>query len=175
MNRMIENRWLFINFKFSIIACIKQDKMKEEILDIDLTTNSNFKLYSQRAIVTTTFLLGPIATGFLFRRNFLNLKEPKKASIALMIGFLSMFLVLLLIFMLPSEILDRLPNIMIPLIYTGLAQLIVEKQMGETLRIHKLNNGEFYPIWKIIVISLSIIIGFGVLAFLLGDFMATRL
>ena len=141
----------------------------DEILDQDLTVSKNTKLYSQRSILTATFLLGPIATGILMRRNFLYLNDYRKASNALWIGILSMLLIIVTLTLIPSTIADKIPSIILPLIYTGITQIIIEKQMGELLRIHKQSKGEFYPVWKIITLSLAIFVVVFLIAFIVSD------
>ncbi len=43
---------------------------------------------------------------------------------------------------------DKIPNVLIPDIYTGIIHLIVEKIQGKELKAHKENKGEFYSGWK---------------------------
>jgi hypothetical protein len=106
------------------------------------------KLYSQRAISIATFFGGPIAAGFLARQNFINLGKEDYGKYSLIIGIVSTLLVFAGIFSLPEHILDKIPNILIPTIYTGIIYLIIEKFQGRELSEHKNNNGEFYSAWK---------------------------
>lgn len=145
--------------------------MNENILDQEYAEKSNIKLYSQRSILIMTFLFGPIATGILMRKNYLNLNEPKKASNSLILGFIVTIASVFIIFLIPTPIAERIPSILYSLIYTGIAQLIVENQLGQELRNHKQENGEFYTIWKIILITIVAIVLLGTIAFVIGDFM----
>jgi hypothetical protein len=106
------------------------------------------KLYSQRAIAIATYFGGPLAAGILIRKNFINLGKEKQGLNALIIGILSTLLIFYGIFQIPESILDKIPNALIPLIYTGIIYLIVENLQGQELNKHKEENNEFYSNWK---------------------------
>lgn len=95
--------------------------MSEDILDGEMALSKPIKLYSLRSIVVVTFIVGPIATGILLRRNFKNLNEPQKARIALYLGILSMVLIIIVLVMLPESLVDSIPQVIIPLVYTLIA------------------------------------------------------
>jgi len=108
----------------------------------------NLKLYSQKAIAIATYFGGPLAAGILVRKNSLNLGKEKQAVNSLIIGIVSTILIFVGIFMIPEHISEKIPNMVIPAIYTGIIYLIVERIQGKELKLHKENNGEFYSGWK---------------------------
>ncbi len=108
----------------------------------------NLKLYSQRAIAIATFFGGPLAAGVLIRRNSLNLGREKDGAIALIVGIITTILLFWGIFQIPEPIIDKIPNVIIPAIYTGIIYLIVEKIQGQKLREHKEERGVFYSAWR---------------------------
>ena len=108
----------------------------------------NLKFYSQKAIAIATYFGGPLAAGILIRKNCLNLGKEKQAVNSLIIGIVSTIFIFVGIFMIPENIIDKIPNVIIPAIYTGIIYLIVEKIQGNELKSHKENNGEFYSGWK---------------------------
>ncbi len=108
----------------------------------------NLKLYSQKAIAVATYFGGPLAAGILIRKNCLNLGNEKQAVNSLIIGILSTIVIFIGIFMMPENIIEKIPNMIIPAIYTGIIYLIVEKIQGNDLKSHKENNREFYSGWK---------------------------
>lgn len=134
----------------------------------------NLKLYSNRAISITTFFGGPLAAGILIRRNYLNLGKEKQGLNALFIGIITTVLLFLVLFIIPDHEAAKIPNQLIPFIYTGIIYFLVEKLMGNELRNHKENNGEFYSAWKaarIGFVSLLIILfSIASVAFFAGDF-----
>ena len=106
------------------------------------------KFYSNRAISIATYFGGPIAAGILIRKNFLNLGKEKEGLIALVVGIVSTILLFWGIFQIPEPIIDKIPNALIPLVYTGIIYLIVEKIHGNILKKHKEEKNEFYSAWR---------------------------
>lgn len=106
------------------------------------------KFYSQRAITIATFFGGPLAAGYLVKKNFVTLGQPNKAKRSLIIGILSTLLILAGVFSLPDNIMDKVPNTLIPAIYTVIIYFIVERIQGDELKQHKESGGEFQNGWK---------------------------
>lgn len=105
--------------------------------------------YSQIAIGAATFLGGPLAAGILLRRNFINQGKRDYAQHALFFGIVTTLLLVWIIFSIPEDVLDKIPNIFIPTIYTTIISLVVEKYQGKDLRRHQENNGQFYSGWRV--------------------------
>lgn len=125
------------------------------------------KLYSQRAIAIATYLGGPLAAGILIRKNFKNLGKDNQGLNAFIIGIISTILIFVCIFQIPEPIIDKIPNFIIPLIYTGIIYLIVEKIQGKDLKKHKEEKNEFYSNWKAAGIGLvcSVILVGGIFSY----------
>ena len=100
----------------------------------------NKKLYSQRAIGIATYFGGPLAAGILIRKNFINLNKERQGLNALIIGIISTFILFAGIFSIPENIIDKIPNALIPLVYTGIIYLIVEAIQGKDLKEFKENK-----------------------------------
>ncbi len=111
-------------------------------------TDDSTNFYSQRAIAIATYLGGPVAAGVLIRRNFINLGKEDYGKYALFIGIISTILLFVGIFSIPEHIIDKIPNVVIPAIYTGIIYLIVDRVQGQELKKHKEKNGQFYSGWK---------------------------
>ena len=106
------------------------------------------KFYSEKAIAIATFFGGPLAAGVLIRRNFINLGREVYGKNALFIGIISTILLFVGLFSIPEHIIDKIPNVVIPTIYTGIIALIVNHYQGKELKKHKEKNGQFYSAWK---------------------------
>lgn len=106
------------------------------------------KFYSQTAITIATYFGGPLAAGYLVKKNYDTLEQPENGKKALIIGIVSTILLFIGLFSIPEPIIDKMPNALIPLIYTGIIYWIVEKLHGEILKSHKESGGEFYSGWK---------------------------
>ena len=111
-------------------------------------TTKDLKFYSQKAIGIATFIGGPLAAVYLVRENYLNLNKPNEGKKSLLIGIISTVLLFTGIFMIPESIMDKVPNQIIPAVYTGIIYLIVEKIQGTILNQHKENDNVFYSGWK---------------------------
>lgn len=132
------------------------------------------KFYSQRAITIATYFGGPLAAGYLVKKNFEVLDQPDHAQKSLIIGIVSTLLLFAGIFSIPAPIIDKIPQPLIPLIYTGIIYLIVERIQGKNLKQHKESGGEFYSGWKaagVGAIAMVILLaGIAIVAFFAGDF-----
>jgi hypothetical protein len=108
----------------------------------------NSKLYSQRAIGIATYLGGPLAAGFLIRKNYINLNQERKGLNSLIIGIVSTFILFVGLFSIPENIIEKIPNALIPLVYTGVIYLIVESIQGKELKEFKEKDGAFHSGWN---------------------------
>ncbi len=123
---------------------------------------NNFELYSQRAISIATYFGGPLAAGILARQNFINLGKKDLGHWALLIGIISTLLLFAAVFSIPEEFMDKVPNAVIPFIYTGIIYLVIEKVQGSAIKEHKENKRPFYSAWKATIIGAgSMIVLFG--------------
>ena len=106
------------------------------------------KFYSQKGIGIATFFGAPLAASILIRKNYISLNEEKKGNITLGIGILSTILLFVGIFSIPESIINRIPNQIIPLIYTGIIYLIVERIQGKHLKEYQEQENKFISNWK---------------------------
>ncbi|WP_243471068.1 hypothetical protein [Winogradskyella sp. MH6] len=130
-------------------------------------TTENIKLYSSKAISGATFLGGPLAAGYLISENFKALNNPDDGRKSLIIGIVTTIILFGGIFMLPEQIIDKIPRQLIPLIYTGVIWGIVEWKQGDILKAHKENNNTFFSGWRAAGIGLIslLIIGIGIFGY----------
>ncbi|MCW3789012.1 hypothetical protein [Plebeiibacterium sediminum] len=110
--------------------------------------NNSYKLYSQRAIGIATYIGGPIAAGWLIRENFRNLGNDDYGKHALAISILATFFIFAGIFSIPESVMDKIPNFIITLVYTGIIYLTVEKLQGKDIAAHQKSEGAFFSGWK---------------------------
>ena len=128
----------------------KYDEISEiqQVESVLLNETKDLKFYSQKAIGIATFIGGPLAAAYLIRENYLSLDKPNEGKKSLIIGIVSTILLFTGIFMIPESIMEKVPNMVLPAIYTGLIYLIVERIHGAILNQHKENENEFYSGWK---------------------------
>ncbi|WP_103072336.1 hypothetical protein [Aquimarina sediminis] len=106
------------------------------------------KLYSSKAIGGATFLGGPLAAGYMIGENFKALDKPNEGKNALIIGILSTIILFTGMFMIPENIIDKIPRQLIPITYTGIIWGIVEWKQGDILKLHKENGNSFFSGWR---------------------------
>lgn len=121
------------------------------------------KFYSQKAITIATYFGGPLAAGYLIKKNYQSLNQPDKASLSIKLGIISTLIIFAGIFMIPEELIDQIPNPLIPAIYTLIIYFIVSNTQGQYLKEHKKKGGDFYSGWNaagVGFISLLVIVAF---------------
>jgi hypothetical protein len=128
--------------------------MEENLLSIP----PSFKLYKDRAIYVGTFFGGPLVAGYLAAENFKQLGQQEKVKIAWSIAIVATVVIFGGIFLIPE--LEKIPRMIIPLIYTALAQFLVQKYQGTAIKEHIENGGQTYSVWRAVWIGL---VGFAVL------------
>jgi hypothetical protein len=112
------------------------------------------KLYSKKSIGIATYLGGPLAAGLLIRKNCIALNNDKQGLNALLIGTGSTLLLIAILLFIPERILDKIPSPIIPMIYTGIVYIILEKIQGKEIEAFKENNGTFFSVWSAVGIGL---------------------
>ncbi|WP_178985630.1 hypothetical protein [Winogradskyella helgolandensis] len=111
-------------------------------------TTKDLKFYSQQSIGIATFIGGPMAAGYLIKENYKALNENDKGKTALIISIIATVALFGTLFLIPEAIMDKVPNMVIPAVYTGIIYLIVNKIHGTILDTHEAHNNAFYSGWK---------------------------
>jgi len=123
-------------------------------LDEIIFSNSNPKLYSRIGIALATFLGAPLGASILIRSNFYELGEDKKGNVALLIGIISTIVIVSGIQHAPNAILDALPELVIPLGYIIIIQVLVDKFQGRAYREFERQGMEYKSNFKAIAFGL---------------------
>ncbi|WP_298512498.1 hypothetical protein [uncultured Kordia sp.] len=121
----------------------------------------NSTLYTKRAIGIATFIGGPIAAGYLIRENYNELQEESKGNNILIISIVATIALFVLIFSIPESFINKIPNVVIPAIYTALITFWVEHTFGSIFKQHEENKYSFYSVWRAVgigVVSLLIML-----------------
>lgn len=110
------------------------------------------KIYSEKAIRLGTFLGGPLVAGYFMAENFKVFGDFNKVKNTWIITILSTLIIFSLIFMIPENI--KIPNIIFPLIYMGIAAYLVKKYQEKNIIQHTQNGGKEFNGWRTAGISL---------------------
>lgn len=119
-----------------------------EIVKNTENATKEIQLYSSRAIAGATYLGGPLAAGYMIAENFRVLNQPSQGKTALILGIISTLLLFIVLISLPEHVINRIPNALIPVVYTAIIWSIVEQKQGKILADHKKNGNAFYSGWR---------------------------
>lgn len=92
------------------------------------------KVFGTGAISLATFLGGPLAGGFVMAKNFRLFGQPRAALNAVFLGIITTILLFLALLYLPEGIFDKIPNAIIPAIYTGVIGILADRMQGPAIR-----------------------------------------
>jgi hypothetical protein len=110
--------------------------------------NNSRKIFTNKAISVATFFGGPLAAGFLISKNYQVFGNDNAARNSIFIGIISTILMFAGIFMIPENIIDKIPQPLIPAIYTAIIAGLVEKLQGQKIKDFLANNGQKASNWQ---------------------------
>ncbi len=128
----------------------------EQELDTQKPTR---KIYKDRAIWVGTFLGGPLAAGYLIAENFKAFNETDKAKKTWIFAIIATIIIFGGAFLIPDNV--KIPNQLIPIIYTAIAYFLVQYFQRENITSHINSGGQLFGWWRTIlvgIIGLAIII-----------------
>ena len=106
------------------------------------------KLYSERALLIATFFGGPLVAGYMMGENFKALGFHKAGTRSFIIGILSAVVLYGVLFLIPESVMERVPGVFIPGIYTVIIVMIFQKYQKAAVVRHKGMGGKFHSGWK---------------------------
>ena len=121
----------------------------EQTLNIQKPTQ---KIFKDRAIWVGTFLGGPLAAGYLISENFKAFNETDKAKKTWIYAIIATIIIFGGVFLIPENI--KIPNQIIPLIYTAIAYYLVQHFQGQNISTHLSSGGQLYNWWRTITVGI---------------------
>jgi hypothetical protein len=122
--------------------------MEENII----TPIPEYKLYKDRAIYVGTFLGGPLVAGYLAAENFKRIGQPDKVRTTWVVAIIATLVIFGIVFYIPGV--RKMPNYIIPLIYTAIAQGLIQRYQGIAIKDHIGKGGQMYSAWRAVWIGL---------------------
>lgn len=110
------------------------------------------KVYTAKAIWSGTFLGGPLVAGYFMAENFKAFNDHDKAKKTWIIAIVVTVLLFGSIFLIPDS--DKVPNHIIPLVYTGIAYYLVQHFQGPHIAEHEKNGGQTFNWKRTLIVSL---------------------
>jgi hypothetical protein len=141
----------------------------EQLLDNQIQAQ---KIYRDKSIWLVAFFGGPLAAGYIIAENFKAFNEPQKAKKTWIVTVLTTILIFVCVFSIPDDV--KLPNQLIPIIYTAIAYALMQHLQGQRILSHINSGGQLFGWGRTIcvgliglVITLATIL---IIAFMAGDF-----
>lgn len=104
------------------------------------------KIYSQKAIWLGAFLGGPVVAGYFISQNFRAFKDDKKTKITLLITTVTSIALFTALLLTPDNV--KIPNQLIPLLYSGISYYITKHFQEQKINEHIKNGGEYFGGWE---------------------------
>lgn len=121
----------------------------EQTLDIQTPTH---KIYKDRAVWVGALLGGPLAAGYIIAENFKAFNQPDKAKKTWIYTIIATIVIFGGIFSIPDSV--KIPNQIIPLIYTGIAYYLMQHFQGANITAHINAGGQLHSWWRTISVGL---------------------
>lgn len=106
------------------------------------------KVFTNNAISIATFFGGPLAAGFLISKNYKVFGDDDAARNSIFIGIITTIILLGGLYLIPENIIDNIPNFLIPAINTLILNRLVEKFQGQKIKDFLSENGQKAPNWQ---------------------------
>ncbi len=122
--------------------------MEKENISNSVVTKE--KMYKDRQLWIGSFLCAPLVAGYIFAKNYESLGEPEKVRKTWFYAISGTIALFVISFFAPY--IDRLPNIIFPLVYSGIAASLMRLYQGERIDSHIRNGGQIQSWWKAIAV-----------------------
>jgi len=103
------------------------------------------KIYKDNAIYVGTFIGGPLFAGYLIAENFKAFDEYGRAKKTWFFSIIFTILIFGGVFLIPDDV--KIPNQIIPIIYTGITGYLVKHFQGKNIETHINSGGELFS-WR---------------------------
>jgi hypothetical protein len=117
-----------------------------------ITPLPEYKLYKDRTIAIGTFLGGPLVGGYLAAENFKHLGQSGNVRTTWVVAIIATVAIFGAVFYIPGV--QRIPNYIIPILYTGITQYLVQRYQGNAIKEHMEKGGQIYSPWRAVWIGL---------------------
>ena len=122
--------------------------MRDEKLENQMTPDR--KIYKDNAILLGTFFGGPLVAGYIIAENFKSFGKSDSAKKTWLFTILATIIIFVVAFSIPEDV----PNQLFPLIYTGIATLVIRYYQREQIQSHIKSGGQVYTWGRVVVIGL---------------------
>lgn len=121
----------------------------EAVIDGQMTAG---KIYKDKEVWVGTYLGGTLVAGYMIAANFKQFGETGKARKTWAAAIVATILIFFIAFYAPY--IDRLPNFLFPLVYTGITVVLMQLYQGEAVKNHLRAGGKIHSWWKALGVTL---------------------
>lgn len=124
------------------------------------------KIFTKKTISIATFFGGPLAAGFLISKNFKAFGDEESARKSIFWGLLCTLVLIGGFLIIPEHIYVRIPQALIPGIYTVIITMLVKRLQGQKIREFIAAGGQKASGWEAFgygVAGMLVILAFSVL------------
>jgi hypothetical protein len=107
----------------------------------DTVNGSIRKLYSMNEIGLAALIGGPLAGFYLIGRNYMALEKKYLSRINFIFGIIGTILLGTAIVFIPKDLMDKIPDMIIPALFAPLVYVYVKKVQGQDIEDHFKNGG----------------------------------
>jgi hypothetical protein len=108
----------------------------------------DIKLYTTGWVGFATYVGGPLAGAFLMSKNFKELGQEDHAANTLKIGVVATLLIFGGLVLVPEAVLDKLPNSLLPIVYTAVIYKFMVQYQEKDIEKHLKEKGAKQSGWK---------------------------
>lgn len=131
----------------------KEQKHNLHSMEQSLETKSILpKVYSEKALSLGTLLGGPLTAGYIFAENYKAFNEQGKAKKSWILSFLASVLIFGGVALVPDNV--KMPNQLIPFVYTLIASLLFQRLQGQRVKAHLQAKGTLFSLWRAAAVGL---------------------
>ncbi len=134
-------------------------EMKEHIIGstvqyTPLESTPAHRIYKTNMIWVGSYLGGPLAAGYILAANFKAFGEQERARKTWIYTIVATIAILAGVFVIPEKVLETIPNLAIPILYTVAAYFLMQHYQDHNIGTHLVSGGGVFSWWRVVAIGL---------------------
>jgi hypothetical protein len=114
-----------------------------------------YEIYKISMLWVASYLGGPLAAGYVIATNFRAFGQFGRAKNTWIWTVVATIVIFSGIFTIPEKVLDAIPNMAIPLLYTLAAYFLMHHFQDLSIGTHLASGGRVFSWWRVILIGLT--------------------
>ncbi len=118
-----------------------------------MTESLREPVYDQKKILLCSYIGGPLVAAYMLAKNFAALGQDGRKWTALWIGVVGTLVMLGGLMSLPEAVVDRIPSVLLPATYTGIAYVVFINLQREGVQAHVRQDGAVASGWRVALVT----------------------